>query len=100
MKMQHYWIVGLIAACCAAMVGCSPQYQVASAPDMDRALALREAIGGGASAAGGAGATAGGAEPTGWATLKGRVVYDGTPCLLYTSPSPRDATLSRMPSSA
>ena len=24
----------------------------------------------------------------------------GTPCLLYTSPSPRDATLSRMPSSA
>ena len=27
---------------------------------------------------------------------KGRVCY----CLLYTSPSPRDATLSRMPSSA
>ena len=27
--------------------------------------------------------------------------YAGThPCLLYTSPSPRDATLSRMPSSA
>ena len=25
---------------------------------------------------------------------------DGQPCLLYTSPSPRDATLSRMPSSA
>ena len=25
---------------------------------------------------------------------------DGTFCLLYTSPSPRDATLSRMPSSA
>ena len=24
----------------------------------------------------------------------------GDPCLLYTSPSPRDATLSRMPSSA
>ena len=24
----------------------------------------------------------------------------GHPCLLYTSPSPRDATLSRMPSSA
>ena len=24
----------------------------------------------------------------------------GVPCLLYTSPSPRDATLSRMPSSA
>ena len=26
--------------------------------------------------------------------------YDGKGCLLYTSPSPRDATLSRMPSSA
>ena len=25
---------------------------------------------------------------------------DGKSCLLYTSPSPRDATLSRMPSSA
>ena len=27
-------------------------------------------------------------------------VYDLLVCLLYTSPSPRDATLSRMPSSA
>ena len=26
--------------------------------------------------------------------------YDALSCLLYTSPSPRDATLSRMPSSA
>ena len=26
--------------------------------------------------------------------------YQDDPCLLYTSPSPRDATLSRMPSSA
>ena len=26
--------------------------------------------------------------------------YNPGPCLLYTSPSPRDATLSRMPSSA
>ena len=26
--------------------------------------------------------------------------YQGLNCLLYTSPSPRDATLSRMPSSA
>ena len=25
---------------------------------------------------------------------------DGTPCLLYTSPSPRDTAISRMPSSA
>ena len=27
-------------------------------------------------------------------------LYPDKPCLLYTSPSPRDATLSRMPSSA
>ena len=27
-------------------------------------------------------------------------VFRGNTCLLYTSPSPRDATLSRMPSSA
>ena len=31
--------------------------------------------------------------------LKGVNLKTG-PCLLYTSPSPRDATLSRMPSSA
>ena len=30
----------------------------------------------------------------------GRIPVDYAPCLLYTSPSPRDATLSRMPSSA
>ena len=30
----------------------------------------------------------------------GFVLRDAFPCLLYTSPSPRDATLSRMPSSA
>ena len=28
------------------------------------------------------------------------LVHEVTSCLLYTSPSPRDATLSRMPSSA
>ena len=32
-------------------------------------------------------------------TKVGAVTIDNT-CLLYTSPSPRDATLSRMPSSA
>ena len=33
---------------------------------------------------------------------KGKIValLGGNGCLLYTSPSPRDATLSRMPSSA
>ena len=33
-----------------------------------------------------------------WAAWGESATY--TPCLLYTSPSPRDATLSRMPSSA
>ena len=32
-----------------------------------------------------------------WATL---ILIGAIACLLYTSPSPRDATLSRMPSSA
>ena len=31
---------------------------------------------------------------------RGGVLTETIPCLLYTSPSPRDATLSRMPSSA
>ena len=30
----------------------------------------------------------------------GKVIRDGMGCLLYTSPSPRDYTRSRMPSSA
>ena len=38
------------------------------------------------------------------AVIMGRKTWDSLPekynCLLYTSPSPRDATLSRMPSSA
>ena len=38
-----------------------------------------------------------GIVPDSTAPLNPRRVYD---CLLYTSPSPRDATLSRMPSSA
>ena len=33
-------------------------------------------------------------------TDAGERYVDGCRCLLYTSPSPRDATLSRMPSSA
>ena len=33
-------------------------------------------------------------------TIQGDAQIDNITCLLYTSPSPRDATLSRMPSSA
>ena len=40
-----------------------------------------------------------GATPSG-STIFGSILTDTGPCLLYTSPSPRDATLSRMPSSA
>ena len=36
-------------------------------------------------------------DGSGWYPLD---VRDASDCLLYTSPSPRDATLSRMPSSA
>ena len=39
------------------------------------------------------------AHVTGW-RMDGRVRGNIESCLLYTSPSPRDATLSRMPSSA
>ena len=42
--------------------------------------------------------------PTGFQSFFGRPEYGGqtlySPCLLYTSPSPRDRTRSRMPSSA
>ena len=38
------------------------------------------------------------AVPVGTSDTQLAVVHQG--CLLYTSPSPRDATLSRMPSSA
>ena len=42
-------------------------------------------------------------DKTGFAHLFEHLMFGGSeniPCLLYTSPSPRDATLSRMPSSA
>ena len=35
-----------------------------------------------------------------WARQRIAILGDYNNCLLYTSPSPRDATLSRMPSSA
>ena len=35
-----------------------------------------------------------------WTTIGHSAVVHACRCLLYTSPSPRDATLSRMPSSA
>ena len=38
--------------------------------------------------------------PQAWPKFTKRTYEPSKPCLLYTSPSPRDATLSRMPSSA
>ena len=38
--------------------------------------------------------------PLGGRTAKGKAIVNILPCLLYTSPSPRDKTPSRMPSSA
>ncbi len=77
MRKHYWWMIGIVAAC-APMVGCGPQYEVASAPNMDRAMALREMMGGGSDDAAGGGGPAG-ALPIGWVTLKGRVVYDGSP---------------------
>ena len=40
-------------------------------------------------------------DPQWWTDYLNELGIDkDNPCLLYTSPSPRDATLSRMPSSA
>ena len=39
-------------------------------------------------------------QPIGSKTLIHRHNLEVSPCLLYTSPSPRDGLLSRMPSSA
>ena len=114
--------------CAVAVIfasACNKTYDVSTPPNMEMALALREAVAGGSSAPSGGGAAEEMAEPTGWATLKGRFTLTGPAperqrlpitggdaavcapgnkpvyaCLLYTSPSPRDATLSRMPSSA
>ena len=36
----------------------------------------------------------------GWALMGDAISHAVLPCLLYTSPSPRDRSLSRMPSSA
>ena len=43
---------------------------------------------------------AGGCDRAVFGEMVGEVFPQLGPCLLYTSPSPRDATLSRMPSSA
>ena len=42
----------------------------------------------------------GGDKPPTYLGVKLTSVWSPSSCLLYTSPSPRDATLSRMPSSA
>ena len=39
-------------------------------------------------------------KPGKYKVISRNIAYHGTPCLLYTSPSPRDRQKSRMPSSA
>ena len=39
-------------------------------------------------------------KKVGWIQEKGQTYYCDPSCLLYTSPSPRDRSVSRMPSSA
>ena len=66
------------------------------APGLDRAGdALRHGVFAGSSPGGGAVALVGD-DPA----CKSSTMPSSSDCLLYTSPSPRDATLSRMPSSA
>jgi plastocyanin len=72
-----------VIACAAAAVvgsGCGSNAELGPVADTRSAIVIRTAFGGGehAAAAGSGGAAAPAATGTGWATLKGRFVFDGT----------------------
>lgn len=71
-----------VIVCAVVMLfasACTKSYDVSTPPNMEMALALRNAVAGGSSASAGGGAEEVMAEPTGWATLKGRFTMTGTP---------------------
>ena len=86
--MMKCMILGLAVA--LAVVGCGKQggksSEEATLDDLSRALAVMSM--------GGARRPANVSDLTNFPSLRGKI------CLLYTSPSPRDRTRSRMPSSA
>jgi len=61
-----------------AVVGCGPQADLGPVADAHNARAIREALTSASESSGGGGETAA-PTGTGWATIRGRFVYDGTP---------------------
>jgi hypothetical protein len=70
-------IMAFVAVAAAMLVGCQSRVNLGPVADVSSAKAIREAFGSGAAAGGEKAA----AKPTGsgWATLRGQFVYDGTP---------------------
>lgn len=71
-----------MAWCCAGGIlvaaGCGPETDLGPVPDAHNARAIREALTSAAGSTGG-GSQAAASTGTGWATIRGRFVYDGTP---------------------
>ena len=77
-KSVQVLLVGFAASLTLAMTACNKTYDVATPPNMEMAMALRNAVAGDSGASSGAAAgPAVMAEPTGWATLKGRFTLAG-----------------------
>lgn len=76
---RNIHFIELVAAATAAVVvaGCSDADHLGPVADSRAALAIRDAISSGVGGGAEAGAT--GPVGTGWATLRGRFIYDGTP---------------------
>ena len=82
MQTKHALVVILMLM----VVGCDASLSSSYAPDMTRAIELREHLGGGAASSADSGSDfSSGAQPTGWATLKGNFKFVGD--------APKPATL-------
>jgi hypothetical protein len=69
--------IAVVAVLMVGLVGCSRSVPMGPAPNLELAEELREALGGGMVAD--AGDEDAASTGTGWATLRGRFVFDGTP---------------------